>query len=200
MDLQDEENLEAVFNKICVRPEFYKPRDLWPGVRNAIKKQTRPGSFFRPPLRSAPAVLTGFAVCAALAVFLIPSTAKTIKGGLKKLFSLNYLVQLRDSPEIFGNLLVANAQAQEIVFNDMLLRIQITSVDEKAVKIDVSVFKKQSDGSMKLLSRPSIVTLRDKPAEIKVSDETGLMYRLKMIPSEQGNSTVYKCSLKPKNR
>ncbi|MBI4657108.1 MAG: hypothetical protein HY746_10250 [Elusimicrobia bacterium] len=195
--LKDKENLEGVFNKICAQTKLLETRDLWPDIKNAVEKPKRQIGFLRQPLWSRTAVFAGLAVCAAVVVFFIPGASENIKNGIKKLFSINYSLQLRDSAEVLGGLLVTDAQAQEITINNMLLRIKVTSLDEKAVRIDVSIFKKQTDGSLKLLHNPAIVTLRGSPAEIQVSDEKEPVYRLKLTPREQKDLTAYKCALEP---
>ena len=176
-------DLEKVFDSACGDVPLKEPRDLWPGVRIGIMKrsgQSRPAK----TLWAA-----GFSAAAVLLVLSIPGASESIKNGLRKLFSSAYTVQLGGNAAASGTLISADGELKEIRAGDMLLEVRVTDFDEQRAMIALSVFYtgKQPDGSVKkLISKPKILTMKGKAAEITVTDNHGKpVYKFKMTPAEK---------------
>ncbi len=187
-------DLEKVFDTECGNIPLKEPRDLWPGVRTGIKKtggQSRPAR----TLWAA-----GFSAAAVLIVLSIPGATESIKNGLKKLFSSAYSVQLGENAAASGTLISADGELKEIRAGDMLLEVRVTDFDEQRAMIALSVFYtgKQADGSVKkLISKPKILTMKGKSAEITVTDNKGKpVYKFKMTPTEK-DPAAYTGTLAP---
>ena len=176
-------DLEKVFNAACGNIPLKEPRDLWPGVSMGIKGrqgQTRP---------SKALWTVGFAAAAVLVVISIPGASESIKNGLKRIFSSAYSVQLGGNAAANGTLISADGELKQIRAGDMLLEVRVTDMDERSAMIELSVFYtgKQADGSVrKLISKPRILAMKGKPAEITVTDNQGKpVYKFKMTPTEK---------------
>lgn len=187
-------DLEKVFDSACGNIPLKEPRDLWPGVRMAIKKS---GEQARPAKTLWAA---GFSAAAVLLVLSIPGASESIKNGLRKLFSSAYSVQLGGNAAASGTLISADGEVKEIRAGDMLLEVRVTDFDERSAMIALSVFYtgKQPDGSVKkLISKPKILTMKGKSAEITVTDNHGKpIYKFKMTPTEK-DPAAYTGTLAP---
>lgn len=176
-------DLEKVFDSACGEIALKEPRDLWPGVRMAIKKS---GEQARPAKTLWAA---GFSAAAVLLVLSIPGASESIKNGLRKLFSSAYSVQLGGNAAASGTLISADGEVKEIRAGDMLLEVRVTDFDERSAMIALSVFYtgKQPDGSVKkLISKPKILTMKGRSAEITVTNNQGKpVYKFKMTPTEK---------------
>ncbi|MBU2530884.1 MAG: hypothetical protein KKD35_07595 [Elusimicrobia bacterium] len=183
MNTKNENHLETDFNSICENTKTHQAPDLWPKIKTQIEKSEKGFSLWKQSLWSKGLVFACFAVIITLA---IPGATETIKNGLKKLFSSNYSLQIGRSDEISGTFIIEEGEIKKINTKDILVEIKMTSLDEKAVKINVSVFKKQKDGSLKLYSKPAIVALRNTLATISVTDQNGVpIYKIGLTPSEK---------------
>ena len=187
-------DLEKVFDSACGDIPLKEPRDLWPGVRMGIKgrgEQARPAR----TLWAA-----GLSVAAVLLVLSIPGATESIKNGIRKLFSSAYSVQLGENAAASGTLISADGELKEIRAGDMLLEVRVTDFDEQRVMIALSVFYtgKQPDGSVKkLISKPKILTMKGKSAEITVTNNQGKpVYKFKMTPTEK-DPAAYTGALAP---
>ncbi len=188
MNIKNEKHLEPDFNSICENTKTHQAPDLWPKIKTQIEKSEKGFLLWKQSLWSKGLVFACFAVIITLA---IPGATETIKNGLKKLFSANYSLQIGQSDEISGTFIIEEGEIKKINTKDILVEIKMTSLDEKAVKINVSVFKKQKDGTLKLYSKPTIVTLKNTLASISVRDEMGApIYKIEITPSEK--PTEYK--------
>jgi len=176
-------DLEKVFDSACGDIPLKEPRDLWPGVRMGIKGR---GEHARPAKNLWAA---GLSAAAVLLVLSIPGATESIKNGIKKLFSSAYSVQLGGNAAANGTLISADGELKQIRAGDMLLEVRVTDMDERSAMIELSVFYtgKQADGSVrKLISKPRILAMKGKPAEITVTDNQGKpVYKFKMTPTEK---------------
>lgn len=189
-------DLEKVFDAACGDIPLKEPRDLWPGISMGIK-----GS--REQARPSKAIwAVGFSAAAVLVVLSIPGASESIKNGLKRIFSSAYSVQLGWNAAASGTLISANGELKQIRAGDMLLEVRVTDMDEQRAMIELSVFYtgKQADGSVrKLISKPRILAMKGKPAEITVTDNQGKpVYKFKMTPAEKDPAT-YSSVLSPIN-
>jgi len=175
-------DLEKTFDAVCGNIPLKEPRDLWPGVSLGIKERRQHGR----PVKTLWAV--GFSAAAVLIVLSIPGASESIKNGIKKLFSSAYSVQLGNNAAASGTLLSADGELKEIRSGDMLLEVRVTSISQDKAKIELSVLHtgKQADGSArKLMSKPTIIVMKGKSAEVMVTNNQGLpVYKLKMTPTE----------------
>lgn len=187
-------DLEKVFDSACGEIPLKEPRDLWPGVRMAIKKS---GEQARPAKTLWAA---GLSAAAVLVVLSIPGATESIKNGIRKLFSSAYSVQLGDNAAATGTLISADGEVKEIRAGDMLLEVRVTDFDEQRAMIALSVFYtgKQPDGSVKkLISKPKILTMKGRSAEITVTNNQGKpVYKFKMTPTEK-DPAAYTGALAP---
>ena len=188
-------DLEKVFDSACGDIPLKEPRDLWPRVRMGIKKSSGQS---RRPTRTLWAA--GLSAAAVLLVLSIPGATESIKKGIKKLFSSAYSVQLGENAAASGTLISADGELKEIRAGDMLLEVRVTDFDEQRVMIALSVFYtgKQPDGSVKKqISKPKILTMKGKSAEITVTNNQGKpVYKFKMTPTEK-DPAAYTGTLAP---
>ncbi|MDQ7774325.1 MAG: hypothetical protein RDU13_12500 [Elusimicrobiales bacterium] len=190
-DTDLEKKLDAACSGITLR----EPRDLWPGVRAGITS-ARGAAFGR---RSAWAA--GLAAVAVIVVLSIPGAAQSIKDGLRRLFSSAYSVTI-GGREASGTLISMDGEEKEIRSGDMLLRVRVSSFDEKMAKVELSVFYegRQPDGSMrKLVSRPTVLTMKGRAAEVTVTNNAGKpVYKFRIVPTE-ADPDVYSGDMVPIN-
>ena len=188
------ERLENTFNEACAEIKLKEPRNLWPGVRAAITAH-RGRDMNRRPLWAA-----GFAGAAVVLILIIPGAAQSIKKGIMRIFSSAYSVQLGGQPAASGILISVDGETKEIKVGDMLLQVRVSSFDKNTVMIELSVYStaKQPDGSVnKLISKPKIVTMKGKTAEIMVTDSQGVpVYKFRMTPLED-TPAAYNSTLDP---
>ncbi len=191
----NEKALEKKFEEGCAGLPLREPRDLWPGVRAGITAP-RASGFGR---RSAWAA--GFAAAAVIVVLSMPGATQSIKNGLKRLFSSAYSVNM-GGQEASGTLISMDGEEREIRSGDMLLKVKVSSVDEKTAMVELSVFYEgiQPDGSMrKLVSRPKILTMKGRAAEVTVTNNTGKpVYKFRIVPTET-DPGVYSGAVVPIN-
>lgn len=186
-------NLEKKFDEACSGIPLREPRDLWPGVRAGITG-ARGEAFGR---RSAWAA--GLAAAAVIVVLSIPGATQSIKNGLKRLFSSAYSVSI-GGQQASGTLISMDGEEKEIRSGDVLLRVKVTSVDERTAKVELSVFYEglQPDGTMrKLVSKPTILTMKGKAAEVMVTNNMGKpVYKFRIVPTET-DPAVYSGDMVP---
>ncbi|MBI4349971.1 MAG: hypothetical protein HY550_00885 [Elusimicrobia bacterium] len=183
--------LEKKFDAACASLELKDCRDLRPAVMSAIRGgQPRPS-------RSLWAA--GFAAAAVVVVLSIPGASQSIINGIKRIFSSEYAVKIGGRPEVKGTLISADGETSEIRAGDLLLQVRVTSVDEARAKIQLTVsceVRTAKGLERKILSKPTILTMKGKSAEIMVSDNKGEpVYRFKMVPVEKVGG--YSGSLEP---
>lgn len=189
----NDKELEGKFNEACVGVPLREPRDLWPGVRAGITAP-RGRAFGRGAAWAA-----GLAALAVIVTLSIPGAAQGIKNGLKRLFSSVYSVTI-GGHEVSGTLISMDGEEKEVRGGSMLLRVRVSSFDERTAKVQLSVFYEgpQPDGSMrKLVSRPTILTMKGRAAEITVSDNAGKpVYKFRIVPTET-DPAVYSGDMVP---
>lgn len=176
-------DLEKVFDAACGNIPLKEPRDLWPGVVLGIKAR-------RENNRSSRTFwAAGFSTAAVLIILSVPGASEGIKNAIRKLFSSAYSVQLGGNAPVSGTLISADGELKEIRAGDMLLEVRVTDFDEQRAMIALSVFYtgKQPDGSVKkLISKPKILTMKGRSAEITVTNSQGKpVYKFKMAPTEK---------------
>ena len=189
----NEKDLEKKFGEACAGVPLREPRDLWPGVRAGITGR-RVSAFGR---RSAWAA--GFAAAAVIVVLSMPGATQSIKNGLKRLFSSAYSVSI-GGQQASGTLISMDGEEKEIKSGDMLLKVKVSSWDEKTAMVELSVFYEglQPDGSTrKLISHPKILAMKGRAAEITVTNNTGKpVYKFRIVPTET-DPTVYSGDIVP---
>lgn len=175
-------DFEKKFDAACGNISLKEPRDLWPGVSMGIKERRKHGR----PARTLWTV--GFSAAAVLLILSIPGASESIGNVLRRMFSTDYSVQIGESAPENGVLISVDGEVKVIRAGDMLLEVRVTSMDEKAAKIELSVFQTgiQSDGpDRKLLAKPTVVVMKGKKAEIIVADKGGKqMFKFIMTPTE----------------
>ncbi len=187
----NETELENKFDAACAGLELKDCRDLRPGVMAAIRGGQAN------PYRSLWAA--GFAAAAVVVVLSIPGASQSIINGLKRIFSSEYAVKIGGQPEVKGTLISADGETSEIRAGAMLLQVRVTSVDEARAKIQLTVsYETRTDQGLqrRILSKPTILTMKGKSAEIMVSNDKGEpVYKFRMVPVEKDGG--YSGSLEP---
>lgn len=179
----DTNNMERKFEEACAGMELKDCRDLRPGVMAAIRGGAGRRESRR-PLRAA-----AFAAAAVVLMLSIPGATQSIVNGIKRLFSSDYAVKIGDQPEVGGVLISADGEMKEIKAGDMLLRVRVTSVDEKTAKLEMELsYERGVPAGMthKICSRPTILVMKGKTAEVSVSNNMGVpVYKFRLTPVEK---------------
>lgn len=181
----DEKKLEDAFNRLCADPDMKKSRDLWPQVRLRTVAAGAP----RPRNRARWALA---AAAASFAMLLcIPGVSQSIMTRLARLFSSNYSVNVGGA-EFKGVLVSVEGERRELKAGDRFVQVKVSSVGERAVKVELSVYSK----TRKLLSKPTIVGVVGKLMEIKVTGGGDRDFMFRMVPMEK-QPGVYDASVYP---
>lgn len=185
------DTFENKFDEACRGTELKDCRDLRPAVMAAIRRG-------EPAPRRA-RWAAAFAAGAVVVVLSIPGASQNLIAGLKRIFSSAYSVKVAGAPELKGTLISADGEMKEIRAGDMLLQVRVTSVDEKRVKIELTISSETAvpgGRKRKIVSKPTILTMKGRSAEVMVSNGKGeTLYKLKMVPVEMEG--VYSGSLEP---
>ena len=97
-------------------------------------------------------------------------------------YSIDSVVELKDSKPVHSAVVVNEGEAGAITFNRTTIRFLLTKQGDASVKIQTEILKSSSDG-LKTLASPAVITRLGTPAEISSRAEDGsLNFRLKLTP------------------
>lgn len=170
----DEKNLENAFNRLCAGAGPTKSRDLWPEIR----RRTVAAGAARPRRRVLLAAAT--AAAAFVVILSLPGVSRSIMTRLAKLFSSKYTVSVGGT-EYKGVLVSVEGERRELKAGDRFIQVKVSSVDERAVKVELRVYSRERE----LLSKPTIVSATGKPLEIKVTGGGTADFMFRMVPMEK---------------
>ena len=179
MNTLNEKELEATFTAIRKDHEQGGTPDLWPAVEAAItREQKGPGRVYR-KLSFAGAFA---AIAVAVLVFSAPGFTQNAIERLKQLLGGNFSLSL-GGVELSGVLISEDGEEKELNIDGNVVKIRMSSMSETTVLVELSVYIKNEQGGLKLVSKPKIVALKGKSAEIKVTGPNGKTnYTFKLTP------------------
>ena len=179
MNTLDEKELETAFNAIYKDHEQGGTPDLWPAIKAAItRKQTAHVRVYR-KLSFAGAFA---AIAVGVLLFSAPGFTQNALERLKQLLGGNFSLSLGGA-ELSGVLISEDGEEKELNIDGNVVKIRMSSLSERTVLIELAVYMKNEQGGLKLVSRPKIVAVKGKSAEIRVTGPDGkTRYRFKLTP------------------
>lgn len=176
----NENKLEKFFVDICGKCGEIESPDFWPAVERSIsEKKEAKRIFYR---RTALAGAFSFAMIVTLSFFNPAFTQNALKS-IKKLFKGFFSMSLSGS-EISGIAIAENGEVKELKIDGNLVKVKMSKIYDKSVLIEIEVYKRDEEGRLKLFSKPKVVTMSGKPAEIRVGELGKSVYRFKITPEQ----------------
>lgn len=101
-------------------------------------------------------------------------------------YSIKAEMERPGSPSVSGTVVVDEGGFGTITFNTVTISFTPTGIKHNVVKIETEI--DQRDGAKRSVSKPTIITRFNNPAEVSERAEDGtLMYRLRLTPAWVAN-------------
>jgi hypothetical protein len=114
------------------------------------------------------------------------AAARKISGGQssKPLFYSEYSLRMTGEAPFSGTVFVTEGEMTEVQSGNITMLMYVTSLDAKNMMADVTLLRKEADGTTRLIARPKVLTTNGRTIELSVSDPLGReLYRLKLTLS-----------------
>ncbi len=179
MNALDDKDLETAFTAACRNRKAADAPDLWPGIEAAITR----GHGARAGLYRKLGFAGAFAAVAFIVLGLaVPGFTQNAIDRIKRLFRGDFSLSL-GGKELSGVLISEDGEEKEIKVDGNVVKVRMSPMYENSVLIKLAVYLKNDKGELKLVSKPSIVTLKGKQAEIKVTGFDGKeFYKFRIKP------------------
>lgn len=178
MNTLNEKELETAFNAICKDHDQSGTPDLWPAIKAAITRKQKEHPRYR-KLSFAGAFA---AIAVVVLLFSAPGFTQNAIERLKQLLGGNFSLSLGGA-ELSGVLISEDGEEKELNIDGNVVKIRMSSLSETTVLVELAVYMKNEQGGLKLVSKPKIVAVKGKSAEIRVTGSDGkARYRFKLTP------------------